>query len=51
MGMIPAGQKVAVYCATDTNAVFAVQTLRVYKGREASSFRAELLPGRRLECL
>jgi rhodanese-related sulfurtransferase len=35
MGMIPAGQKVAVYCATDTNAAFAVQTLRVYGGREA----------------
>jgi len=35
MGMIPAGRKVAVYCATDTNAAFAVQTLRVYGGREA----------------
>jgi rhodanese-related sulfurtransferase len=35
MGMIPAGQKVAVYCATDTNAAFAVQTLRVYGDREA----------------
>jgi rhodanese-related sulfurtransferase len=35
MGMIPAGQKVAVYCATDTEAVFAVQTLRVYADREA----------------
>jgi rhodanese-related sulfurtransferase len=35
MGMIPAGQKVAVYCAIDTNAAFAVQTLRVYGGRDA----------------
>jgi rhodanese-related sulfurtransferase len=35
MGMIPAGQKVAVYCATDTEAAFAVQTLRVYADREA----------------
>ena len=35
MGMIPAGRKVAVYGATDTNAAFAVQTLRVYGGREA----------------
>jgi len=35
MGMIPAGQKVAVYCATDTEAAFAVQTLRVYGDREA----------------
>jgi len=35
MGMIPAGRKVAVYCATDTNAAFAVQTLRVYGDREA----------------
>ncbi|MCX6673488.1 MAG: rhodanese-like domain-containing protein [Methanothrix sp.] len=35
MGMIPAGQKVAVYCATDTNAAFAVQTLRVYGSRDA----------------
>jgi rhodanese-related sulfurtransferase len=36
MGMIPAGQKVAVYCAIDTNAAFAVQTLRVYGDRDAS---------------
>ncbi|MDD2754019.1 MAG: rhodanese-like domain-containing protein [Methanothrix sp.] len=35
MGMIPAGQKVAVYCATDTDAAFAVQALRVYGDREA----------------
>jgi len=35
MGMIPAGQKVAVYGAIDTNAAFAVQTLRVYGGRDA----------------
>lgn len=35
MGMIPAGQKVAVYCAIDTNAALAVQTLRVYGGRDA----------------
>lgn len=35
MGMIPAGQKVAVYCAIDTNAAFAVQTLRVYGDRDA----------------
>jgi len=35
MGMIPAGRKVAVYCATDTDAAFAVQTLRVYGDREA----------------
>jgi len=35
MGMIPAGQKVVVYCAIDTNAAFAVQTLRVYGGRDA----------------
>ena len=35
MGIIPAGQKVAVYCAIDTNAAFAVQTLRVYGGRDA----------------
>jgi rhodanese-related sulfurtransferase len=35
MEMIPAGRKVAVYCANDTNAAFAVQTLRVYGGREA----------------
>jgi rhodanese-related sulfurtransferase len=36
MGMIPAGQKVAVYCELDTNAAFAVQTLRVYGDRDAS---------------
>jgi rhodanese-related sulfurtransferase len=36
IGMIPAGRKVAVYGATDTNAAFAVQTLRVYGDREAS---------------
>ena len=36
MGMIPAGQNVAVYCAIDTNAAFAVQTLRVYGDRDAS---------------
>lgn len=35
MGMIPAGRKVAVYCATDTDAAFAVQALRVYGDREA----------------
>jgi rhodanese-related sulfurtransferase len=35
MGMIPAGQKVAVYCELDTNAAFAVQTLRVYGDRDA----------------
>ncbi|MFZ2471950.1 MAG: rhodanese-like domain-containing protein [Methanothrix sp.] len=35
MGMIPAGQKVAVYGEIDTNAAFAVQTLRVYSGRDA----------------
>jgi rhodanese-related sulfurtransferase len=35
MGMIPAGRKVAVYCAIDTNAAFAVQTLRVYGDRDA----------------
>ncbi len=35
MGMIPAGKKVAVYCTTDTDAAFAVQTLRVYGDREA----------------
>ena len=35
MGMISAGQKVAVYCAIDTNAAFAVQTLRVYGDRDA----------------
>ena len=35
MGMIPAGQKVAVYDTIDTNAAFAVQTLRVYGGRDA----------------
>jgi len=35
MGMIPAGKKVAVYCALDTNAAFAVQTLRVYGDRDA----------------
>lgn len=35
MGVIPAGKKVAVYCSIDTNAAFAVQTLRVYGGREA----------------
>jgi rhodanese-related sulfurtransferase len=35
MGMIPAGRKVAVYCAIDANAAFAVQTLRVYGGRDA----------------
>jgi len=34
MGMIPAGRKVAVCGATDTNAAFAVQTLRVYGDRE-----------------
>ncbi len=33
--MIPAGRKVAVYSATDTDSAFAVQTLRVYAGREA----------------
>lgn len=36
MGMIPAGQKVVVYCELDTNAAFAVQTLRVYGDRDAS---------------
>jgi rhodanese-related sulfurtransferase len=36
MGTIPAGRKVAVYSATDTDAAFAVQTLRVYGDREAS---------------
>ncbi len=36
MGMIPVGQKVAVYCAIDTNAAFAVQTLRIYGDRDAS---------------
>lgn len=36
MGMIPAGKKVAVYSAIDTNAAFAVQALRVYGGRDAS---------------
>lgn len=35
MGMIPAGRKVAVYCTTDANAAFAVETLRVYADREA----------------
>ena len=35
MGMIPAGKKVAVYGTIDTNAAFAVQTLRVYGGRDA----------------
>jgi rhodanese-related sulfurtransferase len=35
MDMIPAGQNVAVYCAIDTNAAFAVQTLRVYGSRDA----------------
>ena len=35
MGMIPAGQKVAVYDTIDTNAAFAVQTLRVYGDRDA----------------
>jgi rhodanese-related sulfurtransferase len=35
MGLIPAGQKVAVYGAIDVNAAFAVQTLRVYGGRDA----------------
>ena len=35
MGMIPAGKKVAVYCTTDTDAAFVVQTLRVYGDREA----------------
>lgn len=35
MGMIPAGQKVAVYDALDTIAAFAVQTLRTYGDREA----------------
>lgn len=35
MGMIPAGQKVAVYGTIDTNAAFAVQTLRVYASRDA----------------
>jgi rhodanese-related sulfurtransferase len=35
MGQIPADRKVAVYCAIDTNAAFAVQTLRVYGDREA----------------
>ena len=33
--MIPAGQKVAIYCSADTNAALAVQTLRVYGDREA----------------
>ena len=35
MGMIPAGQKAAVYCDIDTNAALAVQTLRVYGDRDA----------------
>lgn len=35
MGIIPAGQNVAVYCSADTNAALAVQTLRVYGDREA----------------
>ncbi|MGB5100671.1 MAG: hypothetical protein WBN94_08765 [Methanothrix sp.] len=35
MGLIPAGQKVAVCRAIDVNAAFAVQTLRVYGGRDA----------------
>ena len=35
MGMIPAGQKVAVYSELDTNSAFAVQTLRVNGGRDA----------------
>lgn len=35
MGMIPAGQKVAVYCAIDTNAAFAVQAMRIYGDRDA----------------
>jgi rhodanese-related sulfurtransferase len=35
MGMIPAGQRVAVCGTIDTNAAYAVQTLRVYGGREA----------------
>jgi rhodanese-related sulfurtransferase len=35
MGMIPAGQKVAVYDALDAIAAFAVQTLRTYGDREA----------------
>jgi rhodanese-related sulfurtransferase len=35
MGMIPASQNVAVYCELDTNAAFAVQTLRVYGDRDA----------------
>ena len=34
MSMIPADQKVAVYCAIDTNAAFAVQTPGVYGGRD-----------------
>ncbi len=33
-GMVPVGQKVAVYCAIDANAAFAVQTLRVYGGHD-----------------
>jgi len=35
MSTIPVGKKVAVYCAIDTNAAFAVQTLRVYGSRDA----------------
>ncbi|MDD4652318.1 MAG: rhodanese-like domain-containing protein [Methanothrix sp.] len=35
MGIIPAGKKIAVYSTPDANAAFAVQTLRVYGGREA----------------
>jgi rhodanese-related sulfurtransferase len=35
MGMIPAGRKIAVYCTPDTDAAFAVETLRVYADREA----------------
>ncbi|MDD1748799.1 MAG: rhodanese-like domain-containing protein [Methanothrix sp.] len=35
MGMIPAGQRVAVYSAIDTDAAFAVETLRVFGDRDA----------------
>jgi hypothetical protein len=35
MGMIPAEKKIAVYCAMDTNAAFAIETLRVYVERDA----------------
>lgn len=35
MGIIPAGQKVAVYGAIDTDAAFAVQALRVFGDRDA----------------